>query len=284
MKFRRRRFELTVFEAGRHRKLIGEDIGEERSPDLFLCLPGLLETHDSFDEFISFIAPNARVMVLDWCGRGDSDWLAAAHDYKMSVYLSDLWHFYTYAMGVMSSWALTGQGEHDATTISKSARIHLVGTSMGGLLAVMLASGKPKMLGSVILNDIGPLLPWSGVFALMTNISAAKSSSMNTLRGPDLAKQLDVDPQLLRAVRQPAHLDLPHENRLSGVDFSDRFAAVTTPILVLRGMESEIVNDSVVKRMFEIHPLTRIHECPESGHPVAYSKTVCEAIRHFIGP
>jgi hypothetical protein len=57
MKFRRRRFELTVFEAGRHRKLIGEDIGEERSPDLFLCLPGLLETHDSFDEFISFLAP-----------------------------------------------------------------------------------------------------------------------------------------------------------------------------------------------------------------------------------
>jgi pimeloyl-ACP methyl ester carboxylesterase len=154
---------------------------------------------------------------------------------------------------------------------------------MGGLLAVMLASGKPKMLGSVILNDIGPLLPWSGVFALMTNISTAKSSSMNTLRGPDLAKQLDVDPQLLRAVRQPAHLDLPHENRLSGVDFSDRFAAVTTPILVLRGMDSEIVNDSVVKRMFEIHPLTRVHECPESGHPVAYSKTVCEAIRHFIG-
>ena len=101
--------------------------------------------------------------------------------------------------------------------------------------------------------------------------------------GGDLAKQLDVDPQLLRAVRQPAHLDLPHETRLSGVDFSDRFAAVTTPILVLRGMDSEIVNDSVVKRMFEIHPLTRIHECPDSGHPVAYSKTVCEAIRHFIG-
>ena len=124
MKFRRRRFELTVFEAGRHRKLIGEDIGEERSPDLFLCLPGLLETHDSFDEFISFIAPNARVMVLDWCGRGDSDWLPAAHDYKMSVYLSDLWRFYTYAMGVMSSWAFTGQGERDAITVSKSARIH----------------------------------------------------------------------------------------------------------------------------------------------------------------
>lgn len=100
MKFRRRRFELTVFEAGQHRKLIGEDIGEERSPDLFLCLPGLLETHDSFNEFISFIAPNARVMVLDWCGRGDSDWLVAAHDYKMSVYLSDLWHF------ILMRWAL----------------------------------------------------------------------------------------------------------------------------------------------------------------------------------
>jgi pimeloyl-ACP methyl ester carboxylesterase len=153
---------------------------------------------------------------------------------------------------------------------------------MGGLLGVVLASQRPKRLGSLILNDVGPTLPWSGVFSLMTGLGSAKSSQRADIDGVALAEKLRVDPNLLRAVRQPAHLDLAHETRLSGVDFSPTFAAVTVPMLLLRGMESEIINDRVVKRIFELHPLTRIHECKKSGHPVLYSKTVTEAILKFV--
>ncbi len=285
MSLRRKRFELMVFEPSRHRLLVGEDIGDENAPELFLCLPGLLETRQSFNELVTHLAPHARVMIVDWCGRGDSTRLNAAHDYRMSVYLSDLSLFYSHAMGAIST-----------SSAGKKPRIHLVGTSMGGLLAVFLASHKPRHLGTVILNDVGPVLPWSGVFSLMTGIASAKSADAGSqvahhlsnsmgrgseLSGPDLAKKLNVDPALLRAVRQPSHLDLPHETRLSGVDFSNAFAAVTAPILLLRGMDSEIINDAVVKRIFELHPLTRIHECPHSAHPVTYSADVCQAMLDF---
>lgn len=274
MKLRRKRFELMVFEPSRHRLLVGEDIGPEQSSDLFLCLPGLLETRQDFDDFVRHVSPQARVITLDWCGRGDSQKLENAHDYRMSLYLSDLSLFYSHALGAIST------SPRDAPS-----RIHLVGTSMGGLLAIFLATHRPRNLGTVILNDVGPLLPWSGVFSLMTGMSSAKSADLTSLADfntPNLAEKLRVDPQLLRAVRQPGHLDLPHETRLSGVDFSDAFAAVTAPLLLLRGSGSEIINDSVVKRIFEIHPLTRIHECHDSGHPVAYSAEVCAAITRFV--
>jgi pimeloyl-ACP methyl ester carboxylesterase len=280
MSLRRKRFELMVFESSRHRLLVGDDIGNPDAADLFLCLPGLLETRKSFDEFAQHIGPHARVMTLDWCGRGDSQKLESSHEYRMSVYLSDLSLFYSHALGAMTAAGKT------------PGRIHLVGTSMGGLLAMFLASHKPRHLGGVILNDVGPFLPWGGVFSLMTGLSSAKMtdlsadyaglSSFSELNSPDLAQRLNVDPHLLRAVRHPSHLDLPHENRLSGVDFSQVFSAVTAPLMLLRGLKSDIINDSVVKRIFELHPLTQILDCKDCGHPVRYGADVCNAILKFI--
>jgi pimeloyl-ACP methyl ester carboxylesterase len=285
MKLRRKRFELMVFEPNRHRLLVGEDIGDENSPHLFLCLPGLLETRASFESFVTHVAPHARVMTLDWCGRGDSDRLHSSHDYRMSVYLSDLSLFYSHATGAISN-LMESTGRMLVSPLGKvwpapTPQIHLVGTSMGGLLGVALASHRPLHLGKVVLNDVGPVLPWSGVFSLMTGIAAAKTTGLDKNAGMGLAERLNVDPNLLRAVRQPGHLDLPHETRLAGVDFSHTFASVAVPILLLRGMKSKIINDTVVKGLIHLHPATVVHECEACGHPVEYSEDVCRKILEF---
>lgn len=282
MTLRRKRFELMVFEPNRHRLLVGEDLGDEDASDIFLCLPGLLETRESFEEFVQHVGPKHRVMTLDWCGRGDSDRLGSFSEYRMSRYLSDLSLFYSHATGV-----LAGAGKFLVSSLGKiwpspTPRIHLLGTSMGGLLAIFLASHQPKHLGHVILNDVGPFLPWSGVFSLMTGIASAKSAGMIDMSAPNLAEQLRVDPQLLRAVRQPGHLDLPHETRLSGVDFSGTFAKVKAPIILLRGMHSEIINDSVVRQLRSLHPNTQVIESAESGHPVGYSAPVCHQLLQLM--
>ena len=270
---RKRIFELTVSVPGGHRILVGDDIGNEACTDLFLCLPGILETRNSFNELAQWMGPAVRVMTVDWCGRGDSQRLNHAHEYRMSVYLNDLFTIYAYAIGALS------RHPRDSRT-----RIHLIGTSMGGLLAAFFATQKPKLLGTVVLNDIGPFLPWAGILLLLVGLSSAKTEELNQLSdstAPALAERLSVDPLLLRAVRQPTHLDLPHETRLTGVDFGQAFSSITAPLLLLRGKNSEIVSDNVVKRLFEIHPLTQIHECNESGHPVRYTETVCRAILDF---
>jgi len=77
-------------------------------------------------------------------------------------------------------------------------------------------------------------------------------------------------------------LDLPHENRLWGVDFSQVFMSVIAPLMLLRGMKSDIINNSVVDRIFELHPLTEIYDCKECGHPVPYTADVCQAILKFV--
>jgi len=283
MPVRRKRFELMVFEPQRHRLLVGEEIGDPDAAHLFLCLPGLLETRASFEEFVSHMGPRARIMTLDWCGRGDSDRLTSAHDYRMSAYLSDLSLFYAHATGTLLDQPrirVSGRGTAAQEPITS---VHLVGTSMGGLLGVFLASHAPKFLGGLVLNDVGPLLPWSGVFSLMTGISSAKSMGlMSSSQQPSLAEQLNVDPHLLQAVRQPGHLDLPHETRLSGVDFSDIFEKISAPILLLHGEQSEITNPSVIKKLCALHPATKVHHCKDSGHPVQYTAEVCDEIYRFV--
>jgi pimeloyl-ACP methyl ester carboxylesterase len=282
MKLRRKRFELMVFEPQRHRLLVGEDIGDETSPHLFLCLPGLLETRASFEPFIEQVAGKARIMTIDWCGRGDSDRLDSANQYRMSVYLNDLSLFYSHASGAISSSNRMIASSLGKIWPAKTPQIHLVGTSMGGLLGVFLASHQPKHLGGVVLNDVGPLLPWSGVFSLMTGIASAKTAGAIDINASNLAERLNVDPHLLRAVRQPGHLNLPHETRMSGVDFSDAFAKISAPVLLLRGMKSEIINDSVVKKLKDLHPQTQVYNCDQCGHPVDYSPDVCNAIMEFV--
>lgn len=270
---RKRSFELTVSVPDGHRTVVGDDIGNEACTDLFLCLPGILETRNSFNGLTQSIGPAVRVITIDWCGRGDSQRLGHAHEYRMSVYLNDLSTIYAYAVGALS--------RHPRGT---RPRIHLIGTSMGGLLAVFFAAQKPKLLGTVVLNDIGPFLPWAGILSLLVGLSSAKTEELNQLSDSSalaLAERLSVDPLLLRAVRQPSHLDLAHETRLTGVDFSQAFSSITAPLLLLRGKDSEIVSDNVVTRLLEIHPLTQIYECNESGHPVRYTEAVCHAILDF---
>ena len=270
---RKRRFELTIAATGGSRILVGDDIGNETCTDLFLCLPGILETRDSFNELALWMGPAVRVMTVDWCGRGESQRLGHAHEYRMSVYLNDLSTIYAYAIGALS--------RHPRGT---RPRIHLIGTSMGGLLAVFFATQKPQLLGTVVLNDIGPFLPWSGILSLMIGLSSAKTEDLNQLSdatAADLAERLSVDPLLLRAVRQPGHLDLPHETKLAGIDFSGAFGSITAALLLLRGKNSEIISDNVVKRLFEIQSLTQIYECEKSGHPVRYSEETCRAILDF---
>jgi len=128
---------------------------------------------------------------------------------------------------------------------------------------------------------VGCLLPWSGILGLMTGLQGVTKGSALLGQTQDLARELDVDPRLLRAVQAPGHLDLPHETTLQGVDFGDVFREVGLPILVLKGEESEIVNDVAAEHLTGCHPNTTIVSVPGAGHPVPYSQRVCRSLLKF---
>src|SRR5262249_53565530 len=116
-----------------------------------LCLAGLVRNSKDFHALAMRLAPYRRVLVPDYRGRGrsarDPNW----RNYRPETYIGD---------------AL------DLLTVTGVDRVVIVGTSMGGLLAMGMAALRPNCLAGVILNDIGPEVAPDGYRRIMSYISA----------------------------------------------------------------------------------------------------------------
>ena len=108
-------------------------------PDLplipVLCLPGLARNCQDFDDLARRLAGKRRVVCLDYRGRGRSDYDRDWTNYAPRVYLRD---------------AL------DLLTAIDVHRVVVIGTSLGGFLAMAMAVARPTALAGVVLNDVGP--------------------------------------------------------------------------------------------------------------------------------
>jgi len=111
-----------------------------------VCLPGLARTAADFHDLAAVLGsdPDAprRVFAIDYRGRGLSDYDRDPRNYNLKTELADL-------LAV-----LTALGVGPAV---------FVGTSRGGILAMLLASIRPTAIAGVVLNDIGPVIEPSGL-------------------------------------------------------------------------------------------------------------------------
>ena len=112
------------------------DWGDPISPGTpVLCLPGLARNCQDFDDLARRLAGQRRVICLDYRGRGRSDYDRDWTNYAPRVYLRD---------------AL------DLLTAIDVHRVAVIGTSLGGFLAMAMAVARPTALAGVVLNDVGP--------------------------------------------------------------------------------------------------------------------------------
>lgn len=112
-----------------------------------LCLGGISRNSRDFETLAPHLAEKRRVVCPDYRGRGRSGYDSDPRNYNPSVYLRD-------ALDILTALDL-----HRAVVI---------GTSMGGLLAMALAVARPGALGAVVLNDIGPEIEPSGIARIRT--------------------------------------------------------------------------------------------------------------------
>jgi pimeloyl-ACP methyl ester carboxylesterase len=126
------------------------EYGDGPSPRLpVVCLPGLTRTTEDFDVLAAALAANRaaprRVLALDYRGRGLSDHDRDPKNYALPVELADV-------IAVLDALAATPAV--------------IVGTSRGGLLAMLLAVARPDAIAGTVLNDIGPVIEPGGLMRI----------------------------------------------------------------------------------------------------------------------
>lgn len=238
-----------------------------------LCLPGILETAAGFHAFSDLTKHAFATYALDFSGRGLSDHLPIGSDYRMSRCLKEAFSAYNYLLGSIR-----------LAEISKR-HIHVVGNSMGGLIAIFLALHKPNYLRSIVINDVGCVLPWSGLMSLYGALGRSSFFPGRFSRSRDegsLAEKLNVDTRLLSAVARPNYMDLPHQKTLFGISFEEQFSAIEIPIMVIRSSESQLLPEAVLQRMHSLPTNVSFIDVTGSAHPVPYTESLVSTIHEFI--
>ena len=272
---------LPVFEHGHLRQICLTEFCPPRPQETILCLPGLLETSIGWSEFVSFFARKHRVYVIDYAGRALSEYLPDDLDYKMSSCLADISSAISFIIGG-NQRAKKNTGSVDPST--QETCLHLIGNSMGGLLAVTLTAEEPSFITSLVINDVGAVVPWSGLMAIMGAIYVAGSRASEPKIHYSLAsvaRDLNVDPRLLRAVMRPSYADLDFRQGLQGMSYEKYFSKTKAPMLLVHSSDSHIVTSQVLEST-KAHKDIHLFSVPGSAHPVSYTNSVNDQIEDFI--
>lgn len=233
---------------------------------VLLCLPGLLETKATFQilhaYFLNF--SGCKVISMDLSGRGESDHISKPEVYKMSLYLSDIRKFIEAII----------LNETDG-----SAKITILGTSMGGVLAMYLTKLFPKNISEIILNDIALAVNWTSLYALYKSMK--HELGYREIR--QLAQELQVDEKAISDVQLPGHFDLSYRADIWGMNFHEALEGYKGRVALIYGADSEICTQRRVDDALKVIPKLNVLKVNGAGHPVPFNLIVCEFIQTEMG-
>lgn len=254
------------FAAPDGRRLAFDDSGGE-GPAVF-CLAGLTRDGRDFADLAAHLGDRYRVLRLDSRGRGGSEWaIDPVTEYTVAVEAGD-------AVALLDQLAIPCAA--------------IVGTSRGGLVGMMIATGMPARVSALVLNDIGPVIGEAGLdfilsylgrapgFANFAEAARALERSMgaafpNLTPGDwlDFARSiyrdeggrpgLSYDPRLREAVEAALAVAPPDLWTLF-----DALAAV--PVLAIRGENSDILLAETLAEMARRHPALAQVTVRNRGH------------------
>lgn len=246
-----------------------------------LCLSGLTRSGRDFDYLVPHL-PDVRLIRMDYRGRGQSEWADPS----------------TYTVPVESRDVLALL---DHLKIKRAA---VIGTSRGGLIAMMLAATAKRRLRGICLNDIGPEIAQSGLDVIMSYVGrnpSFKTREEMVAAMPGLMPGFeDVPASRWReeverhTVETPEGLKIPYDPRLRealtavgeepATDLWPLFDAMKDlPLAVIRGKNSNLLSHETVTVMGRRRPDMITAEVPDRGHiPFLDEPEALEVIRDWL--
>ena len=240
-----------INDGGFNRKVAYSRLGEFNSKHIFLCLPGLLETRESFHPLLEMVEQfdDCCWISIDYCGRGNSDQLPTSEQYAFSKYLADTQDLIETLI--------------QSQKFNPNRKFHLIGTSMGGILAMHLVNRLNHKVDSVVLNDIGLYLHWSALMSLYQNI---KKSDVQMI-------ELKVDARAIEDVQSRSHFDLHYEFDLLGMRFYSLLQNFNGQVILLHNAESPICSLNIANQSKTKFPHLKVWTLNKSGHPANWEKS-----------
>jgi len=303
---------LSLSPGGFHR-IAYLDWGRVASNHVVLCVHGLARNSRDFDFLAAELArKKCRVICPDVVGRGDSEWLADKKDYSFSTYLADAAVLLARVTAPRRS-VLAGLFGRWPVFRRASKRIDWVGTSMGGLIGMLLAAKPGSPIRRLVLNDVGPFVSWGSLYRLkgyvgggrsFESVAAAESwlreacapfgqltdeqwrhlARHSVLKSKPGDYRLRYDPGIGESLRGHSDPEFPlGPNFLAGIDLWSTWAQVRCPVLVLRGADSDVLTRATVDRMQTEKPNVQLVEFPGTGHaPALMDRHQIAAVKRFL--
>ncbi len=264
--------------------------GNAANPKVLVCVHGLTRQGRDFDTLARALADEYRVICPDVVGRGRSDWLADPMGYTIPSYVADMVCLLARLDAQVVDW---------------------VGTSMGGLVGLGLASLNGSPVRKLVLNDVGPVIEPAALlrigsyvgqssfwltldeaadasWALSQGFGAHSREQWLALTAPQLKPAAQdgrsgftarCDP----AIAVPFRAVTPQLAQAGEALLWQSWDRLQCPTLLLRGAESDLLSSATAQAMTQRGPRAQLHQFAGVGHaPTLVHADQIEVLRRFL--
>jgi pimeloyl-ACP methyl ester carboxylesterase len=239
-----------------------------------VCVHGLTRNARDFDFLAHQLSADYYVLCVDVLGRGQSSWASDGEQYTVINYAQQM---------------------HALLNGLKLVKPHWVGTSMGGLIGLMLQLIAPQRLGKLVLNDVGPVIETAALQRIAQYIGAAPQFASRALAmvyakqvfgsfgastdaqwagltdhyyldQADGSVRVHYDPAIAIATKAQVAGTNPEALTAAQAALWGSLKSLQAPVLVLRGETSDLLTPSTVQAMQAINPLVQAATIPNCGH------------------
>ncbi|MBX2807643.1 MAG: alpha/beta hydrolase [Cellvibrionaceae bacterium] len=240
--------------------------GSADSEHTIVCVHGLTRISHDFDVLAKKLSKKYRIVCPDIAGRGNSDWFGNRETYNIAQYCSDI---------------------NSLIAHLRVDKIHFIGTSMGGIVGMILSAMAHTPIESLILNDVGPDIKRrelqnmgkyvgnapifetkQALYAYFKETYAGSCSLLNERQWKSVAKyssfktnggyRMHYDPKIGEAFRK--------NYSFFNFDLWKYWHEIECPVMIIRGAESSFLEQDIAEKMSATLDDARLVEIEGAGH------------------